>query len=381
MEFAWTPEQDAYRQTLKDTVEELLPDNWATEIAPHSYGSKEQIAYSKIFCAEMAERGLLVQQWPAEYGGGDGDAWQQWILAEEMMLVGEPRGPQYMNVNWIGPAIMRSGTPEQKAEHLGRIAGGQVIWCQGFSEPGGGSDLAGMKTKAERQADGGYLVNGSKIWTSYSPSADYCFLLARTGEQRKAISIFLIPMNLKGIEIQTYPGLVGKGHLNQVFFTDVAVPDSMRMGEEGQAWEIITYALRFERVSVARFHIGRKVLDRAVAQLQREGRFNDTAVRVRAGRIAAMLEAGRLLSYYVIDQRAKQGSDDVNGNIARVSVSQATQELQAFIMDYTPDALTGGDYVLREFFRANLSSTIAAGAYEIQLNLIAQGALNLPRNG
>ncbi len=380
MEFAWTAEQDAYRQKLKTTIEELLPDNWTTDIAPHSYGSKEQIEYSRTFCAQLAERGLLVQQWPSEYGGGDGDPWQQWILAEEMMLAGEPRGPQYMNVNWIGPALMAHGTPEQKAEHLARIASGKVVWCQGFSEPGGGSDLAGMKTKAERQEDGSYLINGSKIWTSYSPFADYCFLLARTGEQKKAISIFLIPMSLKGIEVHTFPGLVGKGHLNQVYFTDVVVPESMRMGEEGQAWPIITYALRFERVSVARFHIGRKVLDRCVAQLQAEGRFSDTAVRVRAGRIAALLEAGRLLSYYVIDQRVKQGSDDVNGNIARVSVSAATMELQAFIMDYVPDALTGGDYVINEFFRANLSSTIAAGAYEVQLNLIAHGALNLPRS-
>jgi alkylation response protein AidB-like acyl-CoA dehydrogenase len=187
-------------------------------------------------------------------------------------------------------------------------------------------------------------------------------------------------MTLPGIRVQTYAGLVGEGHLNQVFFTDVEVPASMRMGEEGHAWSIITYALRFERVSVARFHVGRKVLDRSVQQLIREGRFNDTAVRVRAGRIATMLEVGRWLSYFVIDQRVKQGADDVNGNIARVSVSEATRELQNFIMDYTPDALLGGDQVLLEFFRSNLSSTIAAGAYEIQLNLISQGALNLPRS-
>lgn len=379
MEFAWTKEQESYRASLKQACVELLPENW-NEIAIHSFGSSQQIDYSLTFCSELAERGLLVQQWPREWGGGGGDPWQQFILAEEMALVGEPRGPQYMNVNWIGPAIMRAGTPEQQSEHLGRIASGKVIWSQGFTEPSGGSDLAALKTRAERTSTG-YIVNGSKIFTSYAPRADYIFLLARTGDQRKNISIFLVPMNSPGISVQTYPGIVGEGHLNQVFFDDLEVPESMRLGPEGQAWDIITYALRFERVSVARFHVGRKALDVAVELLKREGRFDDTATRVSAGRIAAMLECGRQLSYFVIDQRTKQGSDDVNGNIARVAVSDACIDLQNFILDYLPDSVVaGGNGVLHEFFRANLAATIAAGAYEIQLNLIAQGALDLPRS-
>lgn len=378
MEFAWSDYHEAYRSELRQSIDELLPPNWDDEIAPKSYGSNEQVDFSRIFCRALAEKGLLIQQWPREYGGGDGDAWQQFILAEEMAVRGEPRGPQYMNVNWIGPAIMRHGTDEQK-RHLDRIAKGDVIWCQGFSEPSGGTDLAAMKTRAVAQADGSYIINGSKIWTSYSPRADYCFLLARTGDERKAISIFLIPMTLPGIDVTTFAGLVGDGHLNQVFFNDVKVHASMRMGDEGQAWPIVTYALRFERVSVARFQSGMRALNVAVDQLKEERRFDDPAIRARAARIATKLEAGRLLSYYVIDQRTKQGSDNVNGNVARVAVTEAVVELQAFIIELCPDALTGGHPVLAEFVRANLSAAIAAGAYEIQLNLISQDALDLPR--
>lgn len=376
MDFGWTKEQDAYRTEVREALDELLPENWA-EISRDGMGSAPQIDFSKQFAPKLAERGLLLPHWPQALGGRDATPWEQFILAEEMKSAGEPRGPQYMNVNWIGPTLMRYGTPAQQEEHLGRIAAGNVIWCQCYSEPGAGTDLAALQTKAERRGDV-YVVNGQKIWTSYSYRADWCFLLVRTGPGRKDITILMLPMSTPGVEVRPFPGLVEQGHLNEVFFTDVEVPVSSRLGEESRAWEIILYALNFERVGIPRYHIGRQVLEHAVRQLQEEGTFTEIA-RARAAGIVAQFEAARLLTYLVVDQRAKSKPPSVDGNIARVAAAEACLNLSDFLMEYTPDCLTGGDHELSAFYRGNLSATIAAGTYEIQLNLIAQQGLTLPR--
>jgi alkylation response protein AidB-like acyl-CoA dehydrogenase len=377
MDFGWSTEQQAYRQRVREALDDFLPDDWE-EMSRGGMGSAKQIAFSREFAPKLAERGLLTPQWPKEYGGQDASEWEKFILAEEMKGAGEPRGPQYMNTNWIGPTLMRYGNEQQKAEHLPRLASGQVVWCQCYSEPGAGTDLAALQTRAERRGDV-YVVNGQKIWTSYSYAADWCFLLARTGPGRKEISILLLPMTTPGVEVKPFTGLVEEGHLNEVFFTDVEVPVSSRLGEESRAWEIILYALSFERVGIPRYHLGRQVLDHAVAQLQREGRFEDAVVRARAAGIAAQLEAARHLTYLVVDQRAKNEPPSVDANISRVAAAEAVIDLMDFIVTYTPDALAGGDHKLNAFYRGNLSSTIAAGTYEIQLDLIAQQALGLPR--
>ena len=378
MDFAWKPEQNAFRVRVRDALDELLPDDWDTHYAPQGYGSADQIAFSREFCPKLAERGLLTPHWPKAWGGNDAEPWDQFVLAEEMKWRGEPRGPQYMNVNWLGPTLMKYGTPEQQREHMPRIARGEVIWCQGYSEPGAGTDLAALQTKAERRGDG-YVINGQKIWTSYALKADFCFLLARTGAGRKEISIFLMPMTTPGVEVRPFPGLVGEGHLNEVFLTDVVVPETARVGEENKAWEIITYALSFERVGIPRYHIGKKLLDRAVAQLAREGRGDDPVIKARVGRIIAKFEAARLLTYIVVDQRAKQRPPSVDANISRITAAEACTDLTNFLVEYVPDCLAGGDPILREFHRGNIAATIAAGTYEIQLDLIARGALGLPR--
>src|SRR5690606_18192991 len=212
---------EKYRKKIREFLDRELPDNWSEDYA-HGVGSVTQIDFSREFCPKLAAEGLLLPQWPKEWGGQDGEPWEQFILAEEMKFVGEPRGPQYMNVNWLGPTLMKYGTPEQQAEHLPRVAAGTVVWCQGYSEPGAGTDLAALQTKAERLGDA-YVINGSKIWTSYAGKADWCFLLARTGAGRKDISIFLVPMTSPGVTVVPMPGLVEDGHLHEVFFTDVQV--------------------------------------------------------------------------------------------------------------------------------------------------------------
>jgi len=379
MDFAWAPAQEQYRQRVKLALDELLPDDWDDTYVPESYASDLQVEFSREFCAKLAERGLLVPHWPTEFGGNNSADWDHFILGEAMKGAGEPRGPQYMNVNWIGPTLMRYGTPEQQEQHVKGIAGGTVIWCQGFSEPNAGTDLAALKTRAERDGDE-YVINGSKIWTSYARTADWCFLLARTGPGRKDVSIFLIPMDTPGISVTSFPGLIKPGHLNEVFFTDVRVPASNRVGEEGEAWDIVTHALAYERVGVPRYHTGLHALDLAVSQLKREGRWDDDPiVRARAGHIVAEFEGARMMTYLVVDQRVKGLAPSTDANLSRVVSLEAVSDMMNFIAEYVPDCLAGGDTLLEDYYRINVPAGITGGTNEIQLDLVAQRGLGLPR--
>jgi alkylation response protein AidB-like acyl-CoA dehydrogenase len=377
MEYGWTSGQVEFRERVRSALDELLPPDWDEVYVPQSYASDLQVEFSRTFCAQLAERGLLVPHWPAQYGGNDADDWQHFILGEEMKAAGEPRGPQYMNVNWIGPAIMRYGSEAQRREHLLGISGGRIIWCQGFSEPSAGTDLAALKARAENRGDH-YLINGSKIWTSYARKADWCFLLARTGAGRKDISVFLLPMTTPGISVTSYPGLIKDGHLNEVFFSDVEVPVSARLGDENAGWQIITYALSYERVGVARYHAGLEALNLVIARLKEDNRFDDPVMQSRAGMIASKFEAARLLTYRVVDQRVHRIADTSEANLCRIASLDAVEDLMDFLVQYVPDCLTGGDALLEDYFRINIPAGITGGTNELQLDLVARRSLGMP---
>src|ERR1700761_7284079 len=176
------------------------------------------------------------------------------------------------------------------------MARGETIWCQGFSEPEAGSDLASLRTRAEKHGPS-YRINGQKIWTSYAQHAETCFLLARTAPGRDGISVFLVPMDTPGIVVRQIPSLIGEGDIHEVFFDDVVVPATQRFGEEGQAWEIIGYSLTNERLGIPRYHLARAALDRAVKMLQEAGDFTRETVRIKAGKCAALCEAARTANY------------------------------------------------------------------------------------
>ncbi|HEY1076448.1 MAG TPA: acyl-CoA dehydrogenase family protein, partial [Fontimonas sp.] len=233
MDFNWDAEQLGFRATVREFLARHLPADW--EALAHGPGSAAQSAFSKQFCAALAQDGLLVPHWPQRWGGRDADPWMAFILAEEMWAAGEPRGGQYMNVNWIGPTLMRFGSEAQQARYIPPMARGETIWCQGFSEPEAGSDLASLRTRAE--ADGeNYRINGQKIWTSYAGDADTCFLLARTSAGKNGISIFLLPMETPGITVRQIPSIIGEGDIHEVFFDNVMAPATAMLGAEGQAW-------------------------------------------------------------------------------------------------------------------------------------------------
>lgn len=378
MEFGWTPEEDAHRARIRDLLAEVLPADWE-EISLHGPGSDAQTEYSRRFCALLAERGLLVPHWPAAFGGEDAPVWQQFILGEEMWAAGEPRGAQYMNVNWVGPVLMRYGTPAQLDKYLSAIRRGDAIWCQGFSEPSAGSDLAALRTAAV-PVDGGYRVTGAKIWTSYAGKAGTCFLLARVpGIQGKsAIVILLTDMASPGIQVKPIPALLGDGDIHEVFFDDVFVPAADRLGAEGQAWEIINFALQNERTGIARYEFSRRILDRAVARLKDEGRWADPVVQDRAARALMLCEAARMLVYRVVDGKAQDLPTDAFPSVARWAVVQADNGVNEFLTEFLPDGLLGGDPVQQAHHQRAIAAGVASGAAEIQLNLIARRWLELP---
>ncbi|MBK6737955.1 MAG: acyl-CoA dehydrogenase family protein [Haliea sp.] len=379
MNFAWNPEQIAFRARVRDFLAANLPDNW--ENIAHGPGSEAQSIFSKQFCGALAQAGLLVPHWPASWGGRDADPWTAFILAEEMWAAGEPRGGQYMNVNWIGPTLMRYGSEQQQARYIPPMARGETLWCQGFSEPEAGSDLASLRTRAD-QHGADYVINGQKIWTSYAGLADTCFLLARTSPGKGGISIFLLPMDTAGITVRQIPSIIGEGDIHEVFFDDVTVPADAMLGAEGQAWEIVRTALSLERVGIPRFALASRMLHRAVEALKTQGRFGTgrgAGAVEQSARAHAACEVARLYSYNIIDQRCQGQPPGPEASAARVATVNAERLVNEFVVEHLPEALAGGDALLLAHHQRAIVAGIASGAAEIQLNLIATELLQLPR--
>jgi alkylation response protein AidB-like acyl-CoA dehydrogenase len=375
MNFDWDSEQQTFRNTVRAFIAANLPCDW--ESLAHGPGSASQTAFSRKFCAELATAELLIPHWPRRWGGREADPWIAFILAEEMWEAGEPRGGQYMNVNWIGPTLMRFGTAEQQERYIPPMARGATIWCQGFSEPEAGSDLASLRTRAEKQGSS-YRINGQKIWTSYAGDAETCFLLARTAPGKDGISIFLVPMDTPGIIVRQIPSIIGDGDIHEVFFDNVAVPDSALLGAEGQAWEIARTSLALERVGIPRFALATRMLHRAVETLKRAGRFGHGAVE-HAAKTRAACEAARFYSYGIVDQRRHGMTTGAEASAARYATVMAERLVAEFVVEHVPEALSGGDSMLLAHHQRAIVAGIASGAAEIQLNLIATELLRLPR--
>jgi alkylation response protein AidB-like acyl-CoA dehydrogenase len=380
LEFAWSEDDARFRADLEAFLERQLPPDWE-EIARDGPGGERLVARCRDFCAELAERGWLTQHWPREYGGADASPWRHAILGETMWSRGEPRGPQYMNVNWIGPAIMAFGSGAQKREHLARISRGDVLWCQGFSEPEAGSDLVALRTLALREDDV-YVVNGSKIWTSYANHADFCFLLVRTdpdSRRHRGISVLLVPMGLDGIEVREIPSVVGERYFHEVFFRDVRVPVACRLGPEGEGWSVVTHALQYERVGAPRYAKAARTLDGLAERARMRGWLDDPTVLEKLGAARAQVEAARLLSYRVIDQRAHGLPPSADTNVARVAGTRAEQAVAALALElFGEESLAYGSEGDVQF-RMAMTAGVAVGATEVQLNLVADRLLGLPR--
>ena len=379
MEFDWSAEDAAFRAELAGFLAAALPPDWDA-IAQEGPGSAEQAEFSRGFCRSLAERGWLTPHWPVAAGGRGASAWQHAILGEELWSRGEPRGPQYMNVNWIGPTIHRFGTEAQRAEHLPRIAQGDVFWCQGFSEPDAGSDLASLRTRARRDGDG-YVVDGSKIWTSYANHADFCFLLVRSdpaSARQRGLSVLLAPMELAGITVREIPSVVGERYFHEVVFDGVRVPETARLGPEHEGWDVVSYALQYERVGAPRYARAARTLDRLAERLLAQGAL-DAERAARLGEARALCEAARMLSYRVVDQRAHGEPPSADTNVARVAGTLAEQTVADLILELAGGAGLAAGSDAAAHFRMAMTAGVAVGATEVQLNLVASRFLGLPR--
>ncbi len=379
MDFSWTAEQRRFRHRVRDSIQRLLPSDWE-EKSKYDTSSRYVSEFSRTFCPLLAQEGLLIPHWPKAYGGEDLDPYYHWILGEELFAVGDPRSYQYMNVNWVGPAILQYGTEEQKAEHIGRIVAGTHIWCQGFSEPSAGSDLAALSTSA-RRTDSGYVIDGVKIWTSGASLADYCLMLARTGQDRyEGISVFLVPMKAPGVSARPIPNFMGEFSLHETVFDNVEVPLSALLGEENGGWQIVRQIMHNERIGQPRYSLAIRGLDRAVALLKARDRFNGQTVRADAARAYAALQAARSLSLQVIDARAKRMPPSAITSIARYSLVSADRAVADFLSSYLHDELMERtDPLVSATYRRTGSTGLAAGAAEIQLNLISRDFLQMPK--
>lgn len=382
MEFAWTEEQKAYRAELQALIRENLPKDWWEKYANDSPSDPELMKFARKFAKKLAAKGHVVSHWPKAYGGRDSEPWEHVILSEEMWGEGEPRSSLYLGSNWAGPAIMQFGTEAQKQLHLNNIAQGNVLWCQGFSEPEAGSDLASLRTRAERHPEGGYLINGRKIWTSYAHSADWIFLLARLEGLggKSGVTCFLIETKTPGLTFKTIKALHSAHDFHESTFDNVRVPESARLGEEGRGWDVVTAALHHERVGQAHYSLSGRALNRAVEILKERGRWNDPVVQAQAASAHAMLEAARMLMYRVIDGRAKNEPPTAITSVTRTALIRSNHAVANFIATHVPDALTEeGDGRIRWAFKFGIASGLAAGAAEVQLNLISGRYLELPK--
>ncbi|GAA4471150.1 acyl-CoA dehydrogenase family protein [Phytohabitans houttuyneae] len=368
---------DALRLRLREMLAELLPTDWSG-----SFSDDPRVtSVTRQVLDRLAQEGLLTIDWPPEYGGAGATLWEQAVVREEMWAHLEPRGPQYMGLSWVGPTVMAFGTQAQRAAHLPRIARGEAVWCQGFSEPEAGSDLGALSLAATADADG-WTLRGQKIWTSYATIADWCFLAARTSRHPDArnhgITIFLLPMDRAGVSVRPIASMMGPHHLNEVFFDDARVTAADVLGTVDEGWQVIKFVLGHERIGIPRYARDERVL----AEL---GTAPQTAAGAAGiGFVRALVHArtARLLNHRAIAHREAGRLTDRVASGARIASIQLDQEVADLALDALGPAGIApgdGDGILahaEDVYRYAKSATIASGTIEIQRLLVARSLMS-----
>lgn len=391
MNLEFTDEDRAFRQDVREFLKDALPDDLRRKMIERRHLSKEDIVrWQRI----MNARGWAVPAWPIEYGGQPWTPTQRYIFQEEMALAHAPEGSPF-NVNMIGPVIARFGTEEQKARFLSATANLDIWWCQGFSEPGAGSDLAALKTSAVREGDH-YVLNGQKIWTTQAQHADWMFALVRTdntGKKQQGITFLLLDMKTPGITIRPIPSIDGISDLNEVFFDNVAVPVENRIGEEGKGWDHAKHLLGHERGGIARIGLSKERLAnlRALERDMTERGMLSPAERARLRRKLAEAEvelrALELTQLRVVAADAKGGGANGAASILKVKGTELQQRMTELTMELAgPAGLAMPSHGQEEggwieaatpYYFTMRKVSIFGGSNEIQKNIIAKTVLGL----
>lgn len=357
------------RARLAELREAHLPADW---LGPFTHDERD-ITLSNQFCSVLADNGLLIPEWPVEYGGRAADLASGIVIREEMWAYCEPRGPQYYGPNWVGPSIMQYGTDAQRRQHIPAIAAGREIWCQGFSEPEAGTDLASIRTKAVRDGDR-FVITGQKVWTSWALWARWCYLLARVEDPEggpSGITVLLIPMDRAGITVRGIDGIPGPHHLNEVFLDGVSAERSEVLGEIGGGWRVVRDALSNERVGIARYARSDRVLT-LIAPYVRSSEIGSPGLPRRWIHARVRNRMARLLCRHALYLQQGGGSNDFVVSAARLLTTRADQQVADIASDVLADRFFEDRYTdgaplsgLIEFFwRYSQAATIASGTTE-----------------
>ncbi|MBM3942800.1 MAG: acyl-CoA dehydrogenase [SAR202 cluster bacterium] len=390
MEFKFNPQEDSFRQELRQFIQDELPADWE---GGGRWPEESNWELTRQMRRKLAQRGWLTMHWPREYGGQDASPVLSAIYNEELAYLRAP-GRDIFGVRMLGPTLMIHGSEEQKRTYLPPIAQGEIQWCQGFSEPEAGSDLASLNTRAVRDGDD-YVINGSKIWTTLGHRADAIFLLARTDPEapkHRGISFILVDLKTPGIQVRPIINMAEGHEFNQVIFDNVRVPRRNLVGEENRGWYVAVTLLDFERSGIDYSAIGRRLLDEVfqyARETQRHGQplLQTPWIRhVLADRYIEC-EVARLMAYNVAHMQEQGQVPNKEASMSKVFGSETLHRVAATCMEVLGmyGALGRGEQWaplkgrVQEHWMISFSHKIAAGTSEVQRNIIAGRGLGLPR--
>ena len=395
MDLRPAPEHESFRGELREWLEANVPRGRDRAVAESNPGSAEEVGFLREWQATLHRAGWCGITWPREYGGRGATPIEVAVYNEEMARAQAPEPINKVGINNVGPTLIRFGTEEQKRRYLAKILSAEEIWCQLFSEPGAGSDLASLRTKAERDGDG-YRLTGQKVWTSYAHFASYAICLARTNAsapKHKGITYFIVDMKQPGITIRPLRQITGSSEFNEVFLDSVCVTAADRIGGENEGWSIAMATLAHERGTGYLFkeQVKSKIaLDRLVA-LAREraaaGRPIHAALRQEIARAWIAVEIMRLLNLDTMSRLARGQEPGAESSLKKEFWTRLTQHVHETLMAVEgaesqlvpgdPRAIDGGRWQMG--FLYSRSNSISAGTTEIQLNVIASRMLGLPK--
>jgi len=395
MDFSFSPAELAFRDEARRWLEAALPADWRRDHCWMRVEDPLWIRIARDWQRMLFDGGWAMIAWPREHGGRGATVVERWFFDQALDDVGAPRPPAQSYIDLIGPALRQHGTPAQRDRFVRPMVDGTELWCQGFSEPGAGSDLASLRCRAERRGDA-WIVNGQKVWTSNADIADWCFLLCRTDQdaaKHKGISLLLVDMKTPGITVRPLEQMTGDHEFCEVFFEDVRVPVENLLGAPGQGWAIAMGIVAHERGPMWTFVFQRKIR-RSLSQLlaiAREhpatrGALADPAMRQRLAQAHIEVEILRLSGYRSLTQLLRTGHPGPESSLEKIVGSETDQRLQDLALDLFgpygalragPLAIGAGG-VTRQFLYAR-SETIMGGTSEIQRNVVAQRILGLPR--
>jgi alkylation response protein AidB-like acyl-CoA dehydrogenase len=392
MNFKDNAEEAAFRKEVRDFINtEVKSDEQMEDMERGMYrGAFERLRGLR---GKLSKKGWIAPAWPKEYGGAGLSVMEQFIMNEEFA---ENRVPPVggMGTSMVGPTLITHGNEEQKKEHLSRILSGEVQWCQGFSEPGSGSDLASLQTRAVKDGDD-YVINGQKIWTSGAQFAHWMFMMARTdpdAPKHKGISYFLLDMKSPGVTVRPLTNLANQDMFNEVFFDNVRVPAKNIVGELNRGWYVGTTTLDFERSSIGSAVGIRIQLDQLVKyakEHQADGSSRTgymTSIKSELADRYVEANVAKMMSYRVVSMQAKGLIPNHEASMTKLFASELSQRISRtgvkvlglYGQLYGNDAPMRGRY--ESSYMTSLSSTIAGGTSEIQRNIIATRGLGLPRD-